>query len=65
MRFPTRTLIPIVLVTLWIGRVGKVSQVNLQNYMYEDFDKVKEAVEVLKVKFMESGPRFTGRMEIF
>lgn len=33
--------------------------------MYDDFDKVKEAIELLKVKFMESGPRFTGRMEIF
>ena len=33
--------------------------------MYEDFDKVKEAIDKLKEKFLESGPRFAGRMEIF
>jgi hypothetical protein len=33
--------------------------------MYQDFDKVKDAIEELKVKFLENGPRFTGRMEIF
>jgi hypothetical protein len=33
--------------------------------MYQEFDKVKDAIEALKVKFLENGPRFTGRMEIF
>ena len=33
--------------------------------MYQNFDKVKDAIDQLKVKFHENGPRFTGRMEIF
>jgi hypothetical protein len=33
--------------------------------MYEDFEKVKDAIEALKLRFVEQGPRFTGKMEIF
>jgi hypothetical protein len=33
--------------------------------MYADFDKVRDAIEKLKEKFLEHGPRFAGRMEIF
>ncbi len=33
--------------------------------MYENMDKFIEAVELLKAKYMESGPQFSGRSEIF
>jgi len=33
--------------------------------MYESMDKFIEDVELLKQKYLESGPQFSGRTEIF
>ena len=33
--------------------------------MYEDMDKVNEDIDRMKARFIESGPKFTGRIEIF
>lgn len=33
--------------------------------MYEDLDKFRDAIDSLKIKFMESGPKFSNRMELF
>lgn len=32
--------------------------------MYDDIDKFKEDLDRLKEKFLESGPRFSGRVEV-
>jgi len=37
---------------------------NLSNDMYDDLDKIKEDLEKLKTRFIEHGPKFSGRMEI-
>ncbi len=38
---------------------------NLQNDMYENIDKVVEALDLLKTKYMKQGPKFSGKSEIF
>lgn len=38
---------------------------NLQNDIYENMDKFLEDIELLKSKYLEQGPIFTGRTEIF
>lgn len=38
---------------------------NLQNDVYENMDKVMEELDRLKAKYLEQGPNFSGRIEIF
>jgi hypothetical protein len=33
--------------------------------MYEDLDKFKDDIERIKTRFIEHGPKFNGRIEIF
>lgn len=38
---------------------------NLQNDIYEDLDKFRDELEKLKAKYLEQGPKFSMRNEIF
>lgn len=38
---------------------------NIQNNIYEDFEKVREAIEGVRARFMEGQPEFQGRVEMF
>jgi len=33
--------------------------------MYEDLDKFKDDIDRIKTRFIEHGPKFIGRLELF